>query len=78
MKLFCQLIGLSISMRTMLALRLRGVSVHQACIFPQRSISFANNADSRVQKPLLAWWVLLLVLAGEHPHSSALKNSTQL
>lgn len=49
MRRFCQLIGRSISMRTLLTQRIRGVLAHQTQVFPQGPISFANNAYSRVQ-----------------------------
>lgn len=55
MRRFCQLTGFSISMRTILAQRIRGVHAHQAWISLQCPVSFANNADSRVQWKTLSW-----------------------
>lgn len=49
MRRFCQLIGHSISTRTLLTQRIRGVLAHQTQVFPQGPISFAKNADSWVQ-----------------------------
>lgn len=50
MRHFRQLIGLSISMRTILAQRIRGLIAHQTQISPRCPISFANNAGSRAQR----------------------------
>lgn len=46
MRRFCQLTELSISTRTILAPRIKGVIAHPAQTFPQSLISFAKNADS--------------------------------
>lgn len=80
---FCQLIGLSISMRTVLARRIRRVIAPQAQTFPQGPISFANNAGSPVGAAGTAEASPGIVLrrpglAEQHQYSSALKQCSTL
>lgn len=81
MRRFCQLIGFSISTRTILAQRIRGVIAHQTQIFPfpprvQFHLQIMQIPGCRGSL-FLASFMLLPAPAGKHQYSSALKNSAQ-